>query len=353
MKSFLSLGCLLLSAILCTSLSAGDAPVHPRRFFSDDSFWNQKIPDNPEIDPRSEEWIAILKTDPSGKNFGININKYTIPVYRVTSETPTAVIAEASPRWGQSPGFSGAPVPIPERFEPSPGTDQHLTMVDYERGLIWDMWHVTKDENGNWVSNTGMIYELDGPGVFDPDQFPIKVNQSIHEYGPGRAAGVPVLAGTIMYDEVQSGTIQHRLAGAVRFVAYQEYVYPPAIWTDGNYGGGIPEGAILQLDPELDLNQFGLTDEEKTVARALQQYGMVIVDFAGGNALYAEGLWYDESRTWDGQLRDWDAGIADIPLEHYRVLKTGTTRKGGDRIKLFFMQHIHPNANTEGFPDWW
>ena len=80
---------------------------------------------------------------------------------------------------------------------------------------------------------------------------------------------------------------------------------------------------------------------------------MVIVDFAGGNALYAEGLWYDESRTWKGLLRDWDGGIVNIPLDHYRVLKTGTTRKGGDRIKLFFMQHIHPDADMENFPEWW
>ena len=46
------------------------------RFFSDNSFWNQPIPENPEIDSLSNYYISLLKKDPSKKNFGINSPTY-------------------------------------------------------------------------------------------------------------------------------------------------------------------------------------------------------------------------------------------------------------------------------------
>jgi hypothetical protein len=48
----------------------------------------------------------------------------------------------------------------------------------------------------------------------------------------------------------------------------------------------IPEGARVQLDPALDLNSLGLTGWQKTIARALQVYGMYLVD-SGSLGLYA------------------------------------------------------------------
>lgn len=44
---------LLLSLSRCNS-RGGDNVVRFKRFFSDSSFWNQPLPDNPEIDPHSD-----------------------------------------------------------------------------------------------------------------------------------------------------------------------------------------------------------------------------------------------------------------------------------------------------------
>jgi predicted glycoside hydrolase/deacetylase ChbG (UPF0249 family) len=319
----------------------------PRRFFSDDSFWNQPLPVNPEIDPKSDYWIGLLKTEPSGNRFGINATDFAIPVYEADEYTPTYDVKELGPivaerrgfepgstrykrtfRFSHGPGF-GKDVPIPDIAQADPETDHHMAIVDWDRGLVWDMWYAEKQEDGSWASFTGMVYPVDGPGVFDRGLFDAKTGDSIHHHGPGRASGVPIIAGLIMYDEVMAGEIRHKLSYATRFNALQEFVFP-ATWTDGRLEGGIPEGAVIQLDPGLDLSQFDLLPGEIVIAKALQKYGMVNVDNAGGSPIYAEGLYAYPDKSWEGIVREWDGGINSIPLDHYRVLKVGETTKLGD-----------------------
>jgi hypothetical protein len=107
-------------------------------------------------------------------------------------------------------------------------------------------------------------------GAFDPKSFAVRDGESIHFHGPGRAAGVPVVAGLVLYEEAMAGESRHELA--TPFNAYQEFV-PPATWTDGVVPGGIPEGAVLQIDPALDLSRFDLTPQERAVAVAAPRYG--------------------------------------------------------------------------------
>lgn len=313
------------------------------RFFSDNSFWNQPIPDHPEIDAKSDFYISLLAHDPSKKNFGINLTRYTIPVFEVDDATPQHIVKHhflsdrekqgwktARVQFGHGKEFDAAPVPIPEYAMPDTGTDMHLALVDWNRMIGWDMWAARKLSDGTWESNTGMKYRLDGPGVFDPSEFSVQDGESIHFHGPGRASGVPIIAGLIMYDQVMAGKIEHKIACATRFNAYKEFTFP-ATWTDGHYPGGIPEGAVLQLDPALDLSQFDLLPGEVVVARALQKYGMVNVDNAGGSPLYGENLNRDpQGRSWQGILREWDKGIVSIPLKHYRILKINNIINKGD-----------------------
>lgn len=312
-----------------------------KKFFSESSFWNQPIRANQEIDPRSDHFINLLKSEPTGNRFGINASKWTIPVYYADKSTPRYDIGyhylsdrekenwqSERNRFGHGNGF-GDNVPIPVGATPDPEEDAHLAIIDWENLEAWDMWGLKKHEDGSWTSKTGMKYRLDGEGVFSVDEFDIENGESVHFHGPSRAAGVPAIAGLIMYDEVISGKIRHKLSCATRFNAKQEYVFP-ATWTDGFIVGGIPEGAVIQLDPDLDLRLFDLLPGEIVVARALQEYGMVVVDVAGGSPIYAEGLWGYPEKSWEGILREWEDGINSISYDHYRVLKLRETVSMGD-----------------------
>jgi hypothetical protein len=208
-----------------------------------------------------------------------------------------------------------------------------MAVVDRKKGLVWDMWALSKDKNGKWKSATGMVYNLNGSGVFKTEDIGVQDGESVHFYGPSRAAGVPAVAGLIMYDEVMEGEIRHKIAAASRFCAYKEFVFPAA-WTDGFTEGGIPEGAVIQLDPNLDLSKFQLTKEEIIVCKALQKYGMVLVDIAQGQPVYAEGLWGHTGKSWDGKIRK-VGGISQIPYKCYRVLKVKNSVKMGDGRSKF------------------
>ena len=317
-----------------------------KRFFSKESFWNQPIPEDAEVDPRTDKWIKMLEQEPTGEYFGISWEEWTIPVYEVDENTPMHNVAyhyltESEKktwntvvdreRFGHGPGFN--PVPIPDNAMPDPENDAHFTVVDWNRMLAWDMWGLKKLENGSWESKTGMMFRLDGDGTFDGFELGYVNGESVHFHGPSRAPGVPAFAGLIMYDEVMSGKISHKLSCATRYASYQEFVYP-ASWTDGYIDGGIPEGAVIRLDPKLNLAPFNLTKEEMVVAKAMQEYGIVIVDIAQGQPIYAEGLWGHPDKSWEGKLRGWDGGINSIPYKHYQIMKVeNVINKGDSRSK--------------------
>ena len=323
----------------CSGRTQHDAQ---KRFFSDKSFWNQPIPADAQIDPRTAAWIEMLEQEPTKEYFGISYSQWTIPVYEANERTPlvyvddhylaeeekgTWITVAARDKFGHGPDFN--PLPLPKNARPDPQTDAHLCVVDWNRKLGWDMWGLRENENGRWESNTGMLFRLDGDGIYNGYQLGYVDGESVHFHGPSRAAGVPALAGLIMYEEVMAGEIRHKLACATRYAAYKEFVYP-ASWTDGYVSGGIPEGAVIQLDPDLDLTPFGLTAEETVVANALKKYGMIIVDVAQGQPIYAEGLWGHPEKSWKGKLREWDGGINSIPYDRYRILQVKDVQHMGD-----------------------
>ena len=184
-----------------------------RRFFSDESFWNQPIPNNPEIDPRSDQWVELLNLEPSVDHFAFNATEWTIPVYEVDSTTS---VYDIKPRlldekekkfriskrdyYGFGPGFR-KDVPIPDNVNPDPEADAHFAVVDWNRRVAWDMWGAIKHPDGTWSSFTGMKYPLDGNGVFDWKAYEgIKDDESVHFHAPSRAAGVPAISSRASID---------------------------------------------------------------------------------------------------------------------------------------------------------
>ncbi len=310
-----------------------------KRFFDDNSYWNTPIETGVETDPRSDHLISLLQQDDRYTGFGINVHKWTVPIYeaetdrsrqKVARRITTSIAGKSKASYstehlhpdhwfGHYPDFADG-VPIPGKAEPDPENDAHVAIIDLEAGLAWDMWGATKNSEGQWEANSGMSYRLDGPGVFPKESFPVHNGESIHMYGPSRASGVPAIAGLIMYDEILSGKIEHKLAFATMYNAFQQFIHPPACWTDGwMKGDGFPEGCILQLDPDLDLDRFDLSDAARVIARALQEYGMSDVDHAADATLYAEGLPGRDDRSWTGILDP--HALMCIGFEHYRVLK--------------------------------
>ncbi|MFP4581034.1 MAG: hypothetical protein ACLFQ6_09910 [Candidatus Sumerlaeia bacterium] len=328
-----------------------------KRMFSEQSFWNQALSTDARTDPRSDFYLAEMDQGDAGSGpLHMNLHKFTMPVYEANASTPRRTVHRrpitadhhefrrgtywkkdlSDPYWfGHGPGF-GENVPIPENATPDPDADSHMAVVDWEARIAWDMWGVRIREDGEYESFTGMVYSLDDDGVWKREDFAVKPGESIHFYGPGRAAGVPIIAGLFMYDEVVAGHIPHKLALATWHNACGKFC-PPAAWTDGFRADGLPEGAVLQLDPDLDLKRFEISPAAATVARAMQEYGAVNVDNARGNVIYGEGLWAHPEKSWEGLLGERELEV--IPMDHYRVIQIegiieeGEFMQGRERIK--------------------
>jgi hypothetical protein len=138
------------------------------------------------------------------------------------------------------------------------------------------------------------------------------------------AAGYPMAALLFSADEVASGSLNH----AIRFILPNdrirkgEYVHPA---THSGAGKGtpsadtVPYGARFRLKSTFSL--AGLPNEgARTVARALQRYGMFLAD--GGNiALTAQADTYSTAK-WDGLLGSRD--LSSIQVTDFEMIDGGT-----------------------------
>jgi hypothetical protein len=119
--------------------------------------------------------------------------------------------------------------------------------------------------------------------------------------------------------EIARGRIRHALAFAYPGTT-PNWVYP-ATHSDGRtpVGAGLPMGTRLQLDPSIGVqtikDEWGCTGPCLTIARALQRYGMYLIDTSGRSKLMME---YDRTAGWKGVVTASTASA--IPVEHLLIV---------------------------------
>jgi len=290
------------------------------RPFNDNSPWNTRIPGRPAVDARSGQMIQDLflvnsyPTQPAGK-LGVCVKNWSIPVYVVDDKkVKGSKINYSMFHKFCHPQNLFTHAPVTPKILPDRQGDAHLCVVNKSLTKAWDFWSL-KRIKGQWVARSGREVDLTGMGVQQPGS------------GGCRAAGFPLIAGLIRPDEIARGRIDHALVFAYATPKHGAYVYPATL-SDGMSvrPGAIPEGARLQLDPNLDLDRLHLKPAAKVIARALQEYGMYLGDGSGGFCIYAE-VFPGRKDQWQGVLGPFD--LFDIPTERFRVLKLPKLQREG------------------------
>jgi hypothetical protein len=94
----------------------------------------------------------------------------------------------------------------------------------------------------------------------------------------------------------------------------------PATRSDGSVAGGLPEGAHLQLDPAISdntiQNTWGCQGACFVTAKAMQKYGVYLIDTAGHPKIYFED---DITANWGSTLSP--STVNPIPLSSLRVIQ--------------------------------
>lgn len=294
------------------------------RAFSADSPWNTPIPEDAEIDLGSEIMIYYLKTQV--KDLRGNFVEWSSPIHvadtRRCRRVNVRTIHEAlSPVVDPDDNGIAENVPVPVGAWPDPEQDGMMVVVDPIARKAWE-YSVFKEYPGGWVEGGNVyVWDLDGPGYrppFDGERW----------WTTGvTAAGLPLIGGLVRPEEIEEGEIRHALmfAGATnRKSAYpggKREVCVPASRTDA-IGIGfmyIPMGARLQLNPSLDLDELGLSEPTKIVARALQKYGMLnVMSTASHLPIFFQNVGPDGG-AW--AQYDFFRDLRKIPVEEFRVLK--------------------------------
>ena len=270
--------------------------------------WNTPIPASPVVIAGSESFLGVLGDD----TFTSQPLEYAYPVYVVSDDMPSTVVTVRNTFSDVSQagtvltkhraGFDVA-IRLPADARPSLGSDGHLIVHDPASGDEWGFWQAAKDGAGNWVATNGYHYNTAWSGV-PPTGF------------GSRGAGVTYLAGLIRACEIAQGRVDHALAFAYNYPR-NTFVYP-ATKSDGLSTGepNLPEGARLQLDPSLSVStiqSWGCVDACLVAARAMQVYGMYLVDNSGRDKIYTED---DHTARWNGAVTSRTLSV--IPKEHLR-----------------------------------
>ena len=305
--------------------------ARPKNLFPN-SFWYEKL--NGQWDEKDEEARLTIKLA-AEEAVALSVDAWTMPVYFADELTPRLDLPLLID-WTPLPNMSLRNVPIPERAREDPATnegdpeairvlgeeearlgDGSLVIIDTteEPWVEIDIWQarmvlpngtraITGEERAKarWVASWANFIPLNSEGVF-------RCGLS------GRGSGAAYLAGMIWPEELKEG-IDHKIAMSFPY-NMAGTVLEPFTETDGYLSEEemkrvyeeitgeeanaypIPEGAILQLDPNIDLDSWEVTDPktgekrrlkpyEKVIAKALQEYGAVNIDNSGsGIQLYA------------------------------------------------------------------
>ncbi|GAA1260194.1 hypothetical protein GCM10009677_09280 [Sphaerisporangium rubeum] len=266
-----------------TPVKGGHDPGRPANGFARNGPWNTKLPRHVPLAPNSRAVVANIKYDKDNnwQTWAVNTDTYSTPVYQVDRHTPRK-------RWRFSdclnlphlaPVIAGslAAVPTPPDMITSIGTDAAVTIYQPSTDTYWDFWRAEKDADGNWSACWGGKIEhySRNPGIFDN---PLGAT----------ATGLPMGAFTIRIDELRRGYIDHAL-NIVTVRTRAGCHSWPATRDDGYVeGADIPcEGQRFRLDPAFDVSTL-TSPAARTIARAMQEYGLIMTDKGGALVTYAE-----------------------------------------------------------------
>ena len=200
---------------------------------------------------------------------------------------------------GPFPIPGGTPVEGGQRSE----GDRHVLTIDRASCKLFELYRAFFISRGrdHWNADSGASWDLRS-AERRPDGFT-----------SADAAGLPIFAGLVRFDEVKRGHIDHAIRITVEETR-NAWVHPASHCAgDTSNPNAPPMGLRLRLRPGFSLS--GFSGSAKVIARAMKQYGFFVAD-NGGNWFFSgtsDHRWNDENLN---QLKR-------IPGSAFQVVQSG------------------------------
>jgi hypothetical protein len=268
--------------------------------FPIDNIWNTPV-DTLPVDPNSNLYVATIGAGRTvHPDFGTVYNGAPngIPFIAVSDSQPKVAVSFTYA--GESdPGPYPIPPDVPIEGGPQAGGDRHVLVLDCLAGKLYELFAAYPNPDGSWAAGSGAV-------------FAVRTNSLRPlNWTSADAAGLPILAGLIRYDQVAPGEISH----ALRFTAPQTrntFIWPARHQASSLSGAQYPPmGQRFRLKAGVDISHFGPNVQK--ILRALKKYGMFLAD--NGSSWFLSGApdprWDDDELHQLGQLHGSDFEAVD------------------------------------------
>lgn len=298
---------------LCST--ATKAMVENIEIFPADNSWNINISSSPK-DSRSDAIINLLATNsPSVKaDFGSGLWDNAligIPYSVVCSSQPKVPVVFRSNSYDGNYGDESdkGPYPIPGNapVEGNGNGDSHVIIVDVDNKMLYELYNASKATDG-WEASSGAIFDLKS-NALRPDG-----------WTSADAAGLPIFAGLVRYDEIVKGEIDHAIRFTLRSLKVTSGYIDPARHkvngTNTNINAPTPFGMRLRLKQNFDISSFSSVN--KIILTAMKKYGLMLADI--GSDFYISGApderWNNDDLRFLGNIKATDFEVVQMGTIH-------------------------------------
>jgi hypothetical protein len=248
-----------------------NADLHGRTLMPPGNPWNQDISREP-VDPNSDALIAGIGKDRRlHPDFGTTLDgvPWGIP-YVVINGSQPKVPVDFDATGESDPSPYPIPADAPIEGGAKSGGDRHVLVLDRDHWVLYELFAAYPLDGGaRWKAGSGAIFDL-SRGKSRPAG-----------WTSADAAGLPILAGLVRYDEVVGA---RRIAHAIRFTVQHTrhaYIAPATHFAAASRDPNRPPmGMRVRLKADYDISKFPPTAQ--VILTAMKTYGMILAD-NGGN----------------------------------------------------------------------
>ena len=280
---------MLLSSVIA-AVTAAACPIFPPSFAI-----NQRVTGLP-VTANSDRIVASMGLDTGiHPDFG---TRYGIPFDRVSRRTPRSKVtfdyADESDR---------VRYPIPAGVHIEGGSDRHALLLDRGACRLYELFALERRGSG-WHAGSGATWNLRSKKLRPKG------------WTSADAAGLPIYPLLARYGEVKRGRIKHALRVTVSETR-RGYVYPARHAASDSDDPALPRmGERLRLKASFDIS--GLPRQARIVARAMQQYGLIVAD--NGSDWYVTGA---PDRRWNDDALH---ALGEVPGRAFEVVDARSLR---------------------------
>jgi hypothetical protein len=288
----------------CSAMGTGvGASLNGFRPFTSANLWNTDISGSP-VDSNSTAIINFIgSTIGLHPDFGsgeYNGSDIGIP-YTIVGGTQAMVGINFTAYGDESdPGPMPFPANAPIEGDPNPGNgDRHSLVLDSGNCFLYELYNASPNSDGTWDAGSAAVWDLTAD------------EQRPYTWTSADAAGLPIFAGLVRYDEVAAGKIQH----ALRFTLPQSRAAftPPASHWAATSSNPIapPMGMRLRLKSSFDISSF--STNVQVILTAMKKYGLIMAD--NGSAMYISGA--PDTRWDNNDLHN----LGQVPASAFEVVE--------------------------------